>query len=107
MTERICFRLHVDPDHLEEYRARHADVWPDMQAALRAAGWRNYSLFLGDDGELTGYLECDDFAAAQAAMAASEVNARWQREMAELFHGIGGAAPDEAMTPIPEIFHLD
>ncbi len=107
MTQRICFRLQVAPEHLERYRARHATVWPEMRAALTDAGWRNYSLFLADDGALVGYLECDDFAAAQAAMAATDVNARWQAEMAELFRGIGAAAPDEAMVPIPEIFHLD
>lgn len=106
MTERICFRLQVRPDRIADYTRRHEDVWPEMRAALRAAGWRNYSLFLGDDGQLVGYLECDDFAAAQAAMAATDVNARWQSEMAELFVALGDHKPDEAMTPLPEIFHL-
>jgi L-rhamnose mutarotase len=106
VTERICFRLSVDPSRLDEYRARHAAVWPEMRDALRDAGWRNYSLFLDDDGQLVGYLECDDFAAARAAMAATDVNARWQEEMRVLFEGID-SAPDQAMQPIPEIFHLD
>ena len=44
----------------------------------RDTGWRNYSLFLRDDGLLIGYVEADDLQAAQAAMAATEVNARWQ-----------------------------
>lgn len=48
-------------------------------------GRRNYSLFLADDGLLMGYLECEDFAAAQAAMQAEEVDARWQAEMAPFF----------------------
>ena len=78
-----------------------------MREALQAAGWRNYSLFLSPDGTLTGYLECDDFAAAQAAMAATEINARWQKEMAEFFAGLGDAAPDEGIVAIPEIFHLE
>lgn len=107
MTQRVCFRLHVAAQHLELYRARHGEVWPEMRAALRSAGWHNYSLFLDRDGTLIGYLECEDFAAAQAAMAATEVNARWQAEMSLLFEGIGGATPDRAMSPIPEIFHLD
>ena len=68
-----------------------------MLDALRGAGWRNYSIFLGDDGVLIGYLECDDFAAAQAAMAATEVNARWQAEMAGLFSDLGGSNPDEGI----------
>ena len=52
-----------------------------MLAALRDTGWRIYSLFLRPDGLLVGYLECDDFAAAQHAMEQTDVNARWQAEM--------------------------
>ena len=104
---RICFVLHVRPEVVEEYRARHAAVWPEMRATLSRAGWRNYSIFLRDDGMMIGYLETDDFAAAQARMRETEVNARWQAEMAPLFSSLGEERPDEAMTPIPEIFHLD
>ena len=78
-----------------------------MLSALREAGWRNYSIFLRDDGTLVGYLECDDFKAAQAAMNKTEVNTRWQAEMAPFFELEPGTSPDAAMTPIPEIFHLD
>ena len=99
--------LRVRPDRVPEYRARHAAVWPAMLEALRAAGWRNYSIFLRDDGTLVGYLECDDFAASQAAMRATDVNARWQAEMAPFFELDRAATPDAAMTPLPEIFHLD
>ena len=42
---RICFMLQVKPDLLDEYRRRHAAVWPDMIAALQRTGWHNYSLF--------------------------------------------------------------
>ncbi|MFF5438425.1 L-rhamnose mutarotase [Streptomyces achromogenes] len=104
---RVCFLLKVRPDRLDEYRARHAAVWPEMLDALKAAGWHNYSLFLREDGLLVGYLETEDFAAAQARMAATDVNARWQKEMAPFFESTGGARPDEAMRPLTEVFHLD
>ena len=94
--------LQVRPDRLVEYRERHRAVWPEMLAALRDAGWGNYSLFLREDGLLVGYLETGDFAAAQAAMASAEVNERWQREMAPFF----GERADEAMRPLDEVFHL-
>lgn len=106
MTERVCFKLRINPDLNEEYKERHANVWPEMLDALRAAGWRNYSLFLEPDGVLTGYLECDDFAAAQAAMAATSINAEWQASMGKFFVGID-VGPDEAMAPLEEVFHLD
>lgn len=107
MTQRICFRLRVRPDRAEEYVRRHRQVWPEMLDALRDAGWRNYSLFLAEDGMLIGYLECEDFAAAQAAMASTEVNGRWQAEMAEFFMELGGGRPDEGMHAEREIFHID
>ena len=105
--QRICFVLRVRPDRLEEYKRRHATVWPDMLAALRETGWHNYSLFLRDDGLLIGYLETHDFARALAGMNSREVNARWQREMEDFFELEPGRRPDEAMMPLPEVFHLD
>ena len=68
---RYCFQLQVRPERLDEYKARHRAVWPEMLAALRDTGWRNYSLFLRDDGLLIGYVEADDLQAAQAGMAAT------------------------------------
>ncbi|MEU0275862.1 L-rhamnose mutarotase [Streptomyces sp. NPDC006307] len=104
--QRVCFLLRVRQDRLAEYRERHAAVWPEMRDALTAAGWRNYSLFLRDDGLLVGYVETPDFEAARAAMARTEVNARWQAEMAGFFEELDGRGPDEAMTPLTEVFHL-
>ena len=105
--QRVCFLLKVRQDRLDEYRERHQAVWPDMLTALRAAGWRNYSLFLRDDGLLVGYLETDDFDAARAAMEHTEVNARWQAEMAPFFEDLEGQRPDEGLLRLDEAFHLD
>jgi L-rhamnose mutarotase len=78
-----------------------------MLQALQDSGWLNYSLFLRPDGLLVGYLEAVDLAAAQAAMAETDVNARWQAEMAEFFTGLDGAGPDTGMQLLEEIFNLD
>ena len=104
--ERVCFLLRVRPDRLEEYKARHRAVWPEMREALSATGWANYSLFLAEDGLLVGYLETEDFEAAVAAMEATEVNARWQAEMAEFFELPRDARPDTGFRRLEEVFHL-
>ncbi|MER7503207.1 L-rhamnose mutarotase [Nonomuraea pusilla] len=104
--QRVCFLLKVREERLDEYRERHREVWPDMLDALSGAGWRNYSLFLREDGLLVGYLETDDFDEARRAMAATEANARWQAEMAPFFEELDGR-PDEGMRPLDEVFHLD
>jgi L-rhamnose mutarotase len=105
--ERVCFLLKVRPDRLAEYRERHRAVWPDMLAALRATGWHNYSIFLRDDGLLVGYLETEDFQAALDGMARTDVNARWQAEMAPFFEDLDGRRPDQGLRTLAEVFHLD
>jgi L-rhamnose mutarotase len=103
---RVCFRSSIRPSQINEYRRRHAAVWPDMLRELKKAGWNNYSLFLADDGLLVGYVECDDLDAARARMALTAVNARWQAEMAALFED-SGQAPDQGFLQLTEIFNLE
>jgi L-rhamnose mutarotase len=105
---RVCFQLQVKRDRIEEYKTRHAAVWPDMLQALHLTGWHNYSLFLREDGLLIGYFETpDSVQAAQAGMAATEVNARWQAEMGDFFEQLDGQAPDEGFLVLEEVFHLE
>jgi L-rhamnose mutarotase len=103
---RVSFQLQIDPELLDEYIARHAPVWPEMLAEIAAAGRRNYSLFLADGGRLFGYYETDDDEAAQAYLAASPVASRWEAQMARFFVGLEGR-PDQAATPLTEVFHLE
>jgi len=104
-VERVCFLARVRPERMAEYSERHKEIWPEMLAALRAAGWGNYSIFLAEDGLLIGYLETDDYQAALGAMAATEVNGRWQAEMAGYF--VADGPPDRSFLRLAEIFHLD
>jgi L-rhamnose mutarotase len=100
---RACFTLQVRPDRLAEYRERHAAVWPEMLRALRDAGWRDYQLYLRDDGLLVGVVETDDLSAAQAAVDATEVSARWEADMAAFFVTGDGSGKAE----LPLVFDLD
>ncbi len=103
--ERVGFVMRLLPGQEGEYRRRHAAVWPEMLEALREAGAHDYSIFLrGED--LFGYLEVDDLERFQQAIAASEVNARLQREMAGLIDPLTDPAT-WFHRRLDEVFHLD
>ena len=104
--QRVCFQLQVKTERIPEYTERHAAIWPEMAAALKATGWNNYSLFLREDGLLIGYFETLSLEAAQAGMAATDVNARWQAEMTDFFVELDGA-PDTGFVQLTEVFHLE
>jgi len=103
--KRIGFQFKVKPDRLAEYQERHKAVWPEMLEALRETGWRNYTLFMHTDGWIFGYFETDQsLQAAQARMAAKEINTRWQESMSQFIDS--NARPDETFIELQEYFHL-
>ena len=103
--QRVCFQLQVKPDRLEEYRERHAAVWPEMLQAIADSGRRNYSLFLRSDGQLIGYYETDDDEASQAALSADARTAAWEADMADFFVALDGR-PDQNSLRLTEVFNL-
>jgi len=79
--QRVGIMLQVKPDKIAEYKQLHDDIWPELLQELRAAGMRNYSLWMRPDGLQFGYLECDDWQAACAYLEKSAVHTRWQEFM--------------------------
>lgn len=103
--ERIAFTMKLLPGAEAEYRRRHADVWPEMLAALKSAGASDYSIYINGQ-DLIGVLEVEDFDRFRSMMDAAPINAPWQAEMAALI--------DPCTDPktgfhrrIEEIFRLD
>lgn len=111
--KRVGFLLKVKQDRIDEYKAHHRAVWPDMLDALSRNGWHNYSLFMREDGLMFGYFETgngeagDTFAAALEGMSKEDVNARWQDMMSPFFEIPEGAHPDAMMVELEEVFHLE
>ena len=103
--ERRCFLLRVREDLVAQYLQTH-QVWPEMLAAISAAGFHNYSLFIRPDGLVVGYFEAEDPEAAQAAIARTEVSARWEETMAPFFVGGSGKPADRTTAVLSEYFHL-
>lgn len=106
MATRIAFRLRVRPEMLDEYLHRHDPVWPEMLEEIAASGRRNYSIFHVGGGEFIGCYETDDDGASRDYLAASEVAAKWEADMARFFIAQDGRADQNAET-FPEVFHLE
>jgi L-rhamnose mutarotase len=43
--ETVAFRMLLRPGAEKEYRRRHDQIWPDLEAELRAAGIYDYRIF--------------------------------------------------------------
>ena len=98
--------LEVRPGCEEEYRRRHDEIWPEMSEALRNAGMRNYSIYLGPDGRLFAYLETEDFEMMARTIGRDPVNARWQEYMKDIISVDVDPATGFARL-LPELFHAE
>ena len=94
--ERYAWKATVLPGKLEEYKTRHANIWPEMKEVLAKAGIRNYTIWnVGDD--LFGYYECDSVAEAARVQAESPVVDKWNEYMKDVMKmdmdPVSGAQP--------------
>lgn len=79
-----------------------------MKSALSRNGWNNYSLFMRKDGLMFGYFEAkESFLDSLEEMSKEEINTKWQDLMSPYFEIPEGAAPDQSMLELEEVFHLD
>jgi L-rhamnose mutarotase len=103
--QRIAFLMRIQSGTEAEYTRRHQQVWPEMQAELRAAGAHNYSIFR-DGLQLFAYLEVDDLDRYRAFLAQSAVATRWETYMSDIL--VRDVEATTAFPPLlPEAFHLD
>ena len=81
--ERYAWKARVLPGKLEEYKRRHAAIWPEMVEVLKRAGISNYSIWNTGD-ELFGYYECESRNEAARVQAESPVVDRWNEYMKDV-----------------------
>lgn len=106
-VRRLAQTIRLRPERREEYLALHRQVWPGVEAALRAANVRNYSIFLRGD-TLFGYFEYhgDDFEADMAAIAADPETRRWWTLTDPCQEPLPDAGTGGQWSDLTEIWHL-
>lgn len=104
---RIAQVARLLPERREEYLALHSAVWPDVEAALRAADIHNYSIFIHGD-MLFAYYEYhgDDFAAALKTIEADPETRRWWTFTDPCQAPWPDSETGSRWLDLPEIWHL-
>ncbi|WP_234544577.1 L-rhamnose mutarotase [Streptomyces shenzhenensis] len=99
--------VRLRPERREEYLALHRAVWPEVEAALRAAHFRNYTIFLRGD-VLFSYFEYDgdDFDADVAAIAADPATQRWWRLTDPCQQPWSDTGAGGTWSDLEEVWHL-
>lgn len=97
--------MQVYPDCVEEYQKRHDELWPEMEAALKAHSVSHYSIFLHPTTyQLFAVLDVDDLALWNN-MSKTDICQKWWRYMEDVMETNSDSSP--VSTDLKPVFYLD
>jgi L-rhamnose mutarotase len=104
MSKQIAFRMNLFPGQAAEYRKRHDEIFPDLVAALKAAGISEYSIWLDPEANhLFGILTLSDDNTIDK-LPEQEVMKRWWAHMRDIMATDADNVP--VQIPLKRVFYL-
>jgi len=102
---RIAFTMKLFPGFEDEYRRRHAAIWPGLSALLHEAGIREYSIFL-DEGTLVLFacFRVGDPALLER-LPEHPVMKEWWEHMKDIMESYPDNSP--VTRPLKEVFYME
>ena len=111
--QRHAWVIGLRPEKVEEYKALHANAWPEVLKMIKDCGLQNYSIYLRElpDGGLYlfSYVEYvgEDFDADMAKMAADPVTQKWWELCKPCQTPWANRVGDEWWSTMEEVFHCE
>ncbi|MFD0979584.1 L-rhamnose mutarotase [Tropicimonas aquimaris] len=102
--EKYAFRMRLNPGCRDEYKRRHDEIWPELEALLREAGISDYSIHLDPETNLLfGVLWREDYH-GMGSLPESPVMQRWWAHMADIMETEADNKP--VVIELETVFHL-
>lgn len=112
---RIAQVIKLKPEHLEEYKKIHKEVWPGVLAALKRAHIEDYSIYYEEESGLlfaTMKYTGTDYEADMKAIADDPETQRWWQVTDGMQQSLIAGATGSASGPgwwktLEEVFRFD
>jgi L-rhamnose mutarotase len=107
--KRMGMMVRIRPQHIDEYKKAHAEVWPSVLAQIARSNIKNYSIFLREpENVLFAYFEYHgtDFAADMKRMADDPDTQRWWDIMKPLQEPLESRAEGDGWAMMDEVFYV-
>jgi L-rhamnose mutarotase len=102
---RVALHTRVRADRVEEYEQAHTEVPAELTEAIRAAGATSWTIWRSGT-DLFHVIDCADYSAMLASLAALPVNIAWQARMAELLDTPHDYSADGGDAVLPVVWRL-
>ncbi|MHC1551107.1 L-rhamnose mutarotase [Phyllobacterium sp. K27] len=104
LTEKYAFTMMLNPGMEAEYKRRHADIWPELEALLHDAGIRDYSIHLDPSTNILFGILIRPTDHRMEELAGHPVMRKWWAHMADIMVTNPDSSP--VQTQLTCMFHL-
>lgn len=101
--KRIGFKMTLKPGMKAEYKRRHAAIWPELHALLKANGISDYIIYLDEETGLYAFQKVDEKAAGD--LTQHPVMRKWWAYMADIMETNADLSP--VVLPLEEMFYME
>ncbi|KAA2239202.1 L-rhamnose mutarotase [Chitinophaga agrisoli] len=102
---KTAFKMHLKPGCKEEYRSRHAAIWPELKQLLTQNGIADYTIFLDESTNTLFAVQHQSNNSSSQDLGADPIVQRWWAYMSDLML----TNPDNSpiSEPLEQVFHMD
>jgi len=103
-SQRLAFRMKLKPGLKEEYRKRHAEIWPELRKLLSDAGVYEYSIFLEEDTNTLFAFQKLKSGSGSQGLGENPIVQRWWKYMADIMETNPDYSP--VSVALEEVFYM-
>jgi L-rhamnose mutarotase len=103
--EKYAFKMQLNPGMADEYRARHYAIRPELSAALRAAGVRDYSIHLDRETSILFAVMWRRHDHTLDDLARTDIMRNWWDHMGDIMQTHPDGEPETSALEC--LFHLE
>ena len=102
---KLAFKMKLKPGHKEEYKRRHAAIWPELVELLHETGVSDYFIFFDEETNLLFAVQNQDGASSSQDLGDNPVVQKWWAYMADLMDTNPDKSP--VSVPLEQVFYME
>ncbi len=102
--KRLAFKMKLNPGMKEEYKKRHAAIWPELKKLLHDSGVRDYSIFLDEETNTLFAVQKVEGEGGSQDLGQTEIVQKWWAYMADIMETNSDNSP--VSIPLEEVFYM-
>ncbi len=103
--KRLGFKMKLKAGFKEEYRRRHAAIWPELIKLIKETGVSDYSIFLDEGTNILFACQKQSGIQSSQDLGSDPVVQRWWKYMADIMETNPDNSP--VTVQLEEVFYLD